>query len=127
MKTPLALVGLCLVLIGSTHTPLFAATVSAPAKSVQSPELNAKIASLKKQQADLEAQITRLKVNIKGIADKRAVERVKDKLDALSEMGELEGLRLQMAMDRLSKLMATLEALLKKQAETQSGIVENIK
>ncbi len=54
-------------------------------------------------------------------------ETVKSKLDSLSEMGEMESLRLQMAMDRLSKLMSTLSNLLKKASETASGIIQNIK
>ena len=49
------------------------------------------------------------------------------KLDSLSEMGEMESLRLQAAMDRLSKLFATLSNLLKKQSDTANGIVQNLK
>ena len=56
-----------------------------------------------------------------------AKETVKDKLDSLSEMGEMESLRLQMAMDRLSKLMSTLSNLLKKTSETSSTITQNLK
>lgn len=56
-----------------------------------------------------------------------AKETVKSKLDSLSEMGETESLRLQMAMDRLSKLMSTLSNVLKKQSETSDGIIQNIK
>lgn len=56
-----------------------------------------------------------------------AKETVKNKLDSLSEMGETESLRLQMAMDRLSKLMSTLSNLLKKTSDTDSGITQNIK
>ena len=56
-----------------------------------------------------------------------AKEVVKNKLDSLSEMGEMESLRLQMAMDRLSKLMSTVSNLLKKSSETASGITQNIK
>ena len=48
-------------------------------------------------------------------------------LDSMSEMGEMESLRLQMAMDRMSKMMSTLSNLLKKMSETTSGIVQNIK
>lgn len=48
-------------------------------------------------------------------------------LDSLSEMGEMESLRLQMAMDRLSKLMSTLSNLLKKASETSSQITQNLK
>lgn len=49
------------------------------------------------------------------------------KLDSLSEMGEMESLRLQMAMDRRSKLMSTLSNILKKMSETASAIIQNIK
>ena len=52
---------------------------------------------------------------------------MKAKLDSLSEMGEMESLRLQMAMDRLSKLMSTLSNLLKKASDTAQGISQNIK
>ena len=49
------------------------------------------------------------------------------KLDTTSDLKELESLRLQMAMDRLSKLMSTLSNLLKKVSETGQGITQNIK
>ena len=66
-----------------------------------------------------------------GIVTKKdidtAKETVENKLDSLSEMGETESLRLQMAMDRLSKLNSTLSNLLKKASDTDSGITQNIK
>ena len=49
------------------------------------------------------------------------------KLDSMSEMGEMESLRLQMAMDRMSKMMSTLSNLLKKMSDTSSQLVQNIK
>ena len=52
---------------------------------------------------------------------------VKNKLDSMSEMGEMESLRLQMAMDRMSKLMSTLSNLLKKQSDTAAAITQNMK
>lgn len=52
---------------------------------------------------------------------------LKNDLDSLSEMGEMESLRLQMAMDRVAKLMSTLSNLLKKASDTQSAIVQNLK
>jgi hypothetical protein len=64
-------------------------------------------------------------INKKNLADSRA--RAKRRLDSMSEMGEMESLRLQMAMDRLSKLMSTLSNLLKKASETATGITQNIK
>jgi hypothetical protein len=36
-------------------------------------------------------------------------------------------LRLQMAMDRMSKMMSTLSNLLKKTSETDQGIAQNTK
>lgn len=51
----------------------------------------------------------------------------KNDLDSMSEMGEMESLRLQMAMDRLSKMMSTLSNLLKKISETAQCITQNIK
>ena len=56
-----------------------------------------------------------------------AADDVQSELDSLSEMGETESLRLQMAMDRMSKLMSTLSNLLKKTSETSSQITQNIK
>lgn len=55
------------------------------------------------------------------------VDDLQGKLDSLSEMGEMESLRLQMAMDRLSKLMSTLSNMLKKSSETAASIVQNLK
>lgn len=55
------------------------------------------------------------------------VEDIKNKLDSLSELGEMESLRLQMAMDRRSKLMSTLSNLMKRWADTASAITQNLK
>jgi hypothetical protein len=52
---------------------------------------------------------------------------IKSNLDSLSEMGETESMRLQMAMDRQSKMMATLSNILKKMSDTNDSIVQNIK
>lgn len=58
----------------------------------------------------------------------RAVqEELQRDLDSMSEMGEMESLRLQMALDRMSKLMSTLSNLLKKSSDTASSIVQNLK
>ena len=56
-----------------------------------------------------------------------SIDQMKNDLDSMSEMGEVESLRLQMAMDRLSKMMTTLSNVLKKISETQSTIVQNMK
>ena len=52
---------------------------------------------------------------------------LKNDLDSMSEMGEMESLRLQMAMDRLSKMMSTLSNLLKKVSDAADSIVQNLK
>ena len=45
----------------------------------------------------------------------------------MSELGESESLRLQMALDRLSKMMSTLSNILKKVSDTADAIVQNLK
>src|SRR6266436_834006 len=52
---------------------------------------------------------------------------LKNELDSMSEMSEMESLRLQMAMDRRSKLMTALSNILKKISDTQSAIITNLK
>lgn len=56
-----------------------------------------------------------------------AAQSFESSLDSMSEMGEMESLRMQMAMDRLSKMMSTLSNLLHKAGDTQSAIVQNMK
>jgi hypothetical protein len=48
-------------------------------------------------------------------------------IDSVSEMGEMESLRLQMAMDRMSKVMSTLSNILKKMSDTSESIVKSLK
>jgi seryl-tRNA synthetase len=79
------------------------------ARAARAPKAQA--ASMRKTAAELEA----------ATAD------VESELDSLSELGETESLRLQMAMDRMSKLMSTLSNLLKKSSETGAQITQNIK
>ena len=60
-------------------------------------------------------------------ATKDELARLKKDLDSMSEMGEMESLRLQTAMDGLSKMMSTLSNVLKKMSDTASDITKNIK
>ncbi len=48
-------------------------------------------------------------------------------LDSMNEMSEITSLRLQMAMDRRSKLVDTLSNVMKKMSDTQETIVQNMK
>ena len=54
-------------------------------------------------------------------------EEVRQALDSMAEMGEMESLRLQMAMDRISSMMAMLSNLLKKSSDTAAAIVQNLR
>ncbi|HWR32315.1 MAG TPA: hypothetical protein VN451_02215 [Chitinophagaceae bacterium] len=54
-------------------------------------------------------------------------DKIKGDLDSMSEMGEMESLKLQMAMDRMSKMMSTLSNLLKKIHDTSQSIIQNLK
>jgi hypothetical protein len=55
------------------------------------------------------------------------IDGIKKNLDSVSEMGETESLRLQMAMDRLSKMISTLSNILKKIDDTAQSIAQNLK
>ena len=50
-----------------------------------------------------------------------------EKVKAAGELSELDQLRLQMAMDRLAKMMSTLSNILKKMSDTASQITQNLK
>lgn len=52
---------------------------------------------------------------------------IKDKLDSVNEMGETESLRLQMAKDRISKMMSSLSNIMKKISDSESSIIQNMK
>ena len=56
-----------------------------------------------------------------------ARDRLKAELDSVSEISEMDSLRLQMALDRLSKAMSTLSNLLEKTSATDDAIINNIK
>jgi exonuclease VII small subunit len=58
---------------------------------------------------------------------KRLNEELTNELDSLSELGEVMQMRLQMSLDRLSKLASTMSNLLQKISATQSAMVSNLK
>lgn len=51
----------------------------------------------------------------------------RDKLDNMNEMGEMESLRMQLAMDRYNKIMSTLSNMMKKISKTEEEIIQNLK
>lgn len=76
------------------------------------------------EQATITESLARLKA-IQAVRLSKGV--TKDTLASMSEMGEMEQLRLQMAMDRLAKMMSTLSNLLKKISDTAAAITQNLK
>ena len=70
---------------------------------------------------------TRKGMRLMGALDELSIDALRKELDATSGMGELESLRLQMAMDRLSKLMSTLSNILKKTSDTAATLAANLK
>jgi len=52
---------------------------------------------------------------------------LKGKFDGMNEMSEMTSLRLQMTMDRRSKIIQTLSNIMKKIGTTQETLVQNIK
>jgi putative addiction module CopG family antidote len=66
--------------------------------------------------------------SLDDVAQLRAIlEELKGRIDSVSELSEMTSLRLQMAMDRRSKLIATLSNIMKANSDTQSGLVGNLK
>ncbi len=56
-----------------------------------------------------------------------SVNELKDSADKMDELGETESLRLQMAMDRISRFMNTLSNIMKKINDTQEKMIQNLK
>jgi hypothetical protein len=50
-----------------------------------------------------------------------------DKKDSLSDMSQMEQMKLQMAMDRRAKMIETLSNLMKKMSDTDNSIIKNMK
>ena len=70
---------------------------------------------------------TRQGMKLMGALEDMSIAALRKDLDSMSEMGETESLRLQMAMDRLGKLMSTLSNILKKTSDTAATIAANLK
>lgn len=115
----------CQILIGQVTKP----TTVKPSTVVFTPIPSTKAITIRKETRNLQVQLNRLNdstTNVKKEMD-ALVTSMKSDLNSMSEMGEMESLRLQMAMDRLSKLMSTLSNLLKKASDTQQSITQNLK
>jgi len=71
--------------------------------------------------------ILQLMLTVYGVNLEAEFDAIRKDLDSMSELSETESLRLQMAMDRMSKMMSTLSNLMKKMSDTSSAIVQNLK
>ena len=80
------------------------------------------VVNIKTQLITLRDSVARIKRESDAL-----IETMKNDLDSMSEMSEMESLRLQMMMDRLSKMMSTLSNILKKISDTQKTITQNLK
>ena len=103
-------------------------TVVKPATAIKTIP-SAKAVVVRKDVVKLKAQLVQLSdsISVTKTEINRLIETMKNDADSMSEMGEMERLRLQMAMDRLSKMMSTLSNLLKKISDTKQSISQNIK
>ena len=79
-----------------------------------------------KSSVDVES-ILQVMLTVHGKEQDEEIATLQRSLDAGAELSELDSLRLQMAMDRNSKMMSALSNLLKKLADTNSAIVQNLK
>ena len=92
--------------------------------------LNRKTVAIKQQQKPDTVKLVRTTTRVKTVskADQDAlIDKLKNDLDSMSEMGEMESLRLQMAMDRMAKYESTISNLLKKISKTSDDIIQNLK
>ena len=79
-----------------------------------------------KQTGTAELRLTRSKLNAAMYSYElyeNYTQKQRDRLNLLVEMSELESLRLQMAMDRLSKMIDTISSLLKKMSATGDAMI----
>ena len=102
---------------------------AAPARSLRSPPPATNSAAVRSAPAN------RVVANRAAISPRplpkaefdRKLDGIRNDPDSLSEMGEMESLRLQMAMERRSKAMQTLSNILKKMSDTNASITQNLK
>ena len=79
-----------------------------------------------KTSLDVES-VLQLMLTVYGKTIESELDAIQRHLDSVSELGEAESLRLQTAMDRLSKMMSTLSNILKRISDTADAIVQNMK
>jgi predicted transcriptional regulator len=87
-----------------------------------------KVRAALKESAERGLDLLSVSAALSAVTTKAFIDRAVEEMDDLdSPNGELAALRLQMMMDRLSKLMSTLSNILKKMSDTASQITQNMK
>ena len=86
-----------------------------------------KVRAALKQRSDRGLDSLSVASLISAVTAKAETSRIIDEIGSMSEMDGMESLRLQMAMDRMSKMMSTLSNILKKMSCTASQITQNMK
>ena len=64
---------------------------------------------------------------LKGARSETAKAAGMPNVETINDMQQMDSLRMQMAMDRMSKLMSTLSNIMKKTSDTQNGLTQNLK
>lgn len=94
--------------------------------SLQKNSSPAKVAVVPRQTANVSRTLVQPKPMPKA-QFARQLDKAKNDLDSLSEMGEMESLRLQMAMDKMSKANSAASNVMKKYSDTSQSISQNLK
>jgi hypothetical protein len=125
---------LILPLLLQSAQPFTGATQLRPPPPVAVRATPVQLAGKRQQRTDARALIARAAASAKlpaGHPDKASldaqIDRIKGDLDSMSEMSEMESLRLQMAMNRMSTMMSTLSNLVKRVSDTGQSITQNLK
>jgi hypothetical protein len=101
---------------------------SMPCNTPTCRSLAARVSQIESQ-APASPRVRRLQVRANPtFADLNALQSdLKSRLDSMSEMSEMDSMRLQMVMDRRSKLLEALSNIMKKTSDTSDSVVKNIK
>lgn len=92
-----------------------------------------KLLLLKKPSTTLKSDRQRVyttKINTVSVKENEVdatMNKAKSDLDSLSEMGEMNYIKLQMTMDRLAQFESILSNIMKKISDTQESIIQNLK
>lgn len=129
MKKHLLIIALvfCCQFVFSQVNP---APKTVPATSLKlTPIASTKATIIRKDTRTLQAQVTQLNDSVTILKKEMDLltTSMKDKMDSLGEMSEMEQLILQQMMQRLSQLMQMISNIMKTMHDTQTAIIGNLK